>query len=71
MIWNAETFKEKAMRNVSTTCRTMKLAVCSMILAFATGCLPDNFWSDTLGEVVNDLVISTVKTALSGTGLDL
>ncbi len=62
------------MRKASTMCKTMKLAVCGMILGFATGCLPDNFWSKTLGDVVNDLVVSNVKTAvetaLSEAGLE-
>ena len=59
------------MRKTSTMCRTMKLAVCGMILGFATGCLPDNFWSETLGDVVNSLVVSGVETALSEVGLEL
>jgi hypothetical protein len=49
----------------------MKVAVCGLILGFATGCLPDNFWTDKLGEIVNSLIITAANTALAGTGLGL
>ncbi len=56
------------MQRASTMCRTMQLVVCGLLLGFTTGCLPDNFWTDKLGEIVNGVIISVVDTALAGAG---
>lgn len=52
--------------------RSLKIAAVSLTgvawLGFG-GCLPENFWADKWGEIVNGIIISGVNILLDGTGL--
>lgn len=55
--------------------RRVKLLALSLLstgtLGLGGGCLPDNFWSDKAGEIVNGIIIGVVDLALTPTGIDL
>lgn len=64
--------KEKTMRRRSSISRVMTLAcTCGFLWGFGGGCLPDNLFVNTAGEIVKGLIISGVNTALSDAGLEI
>ena len=46
-------------------------ATCGLLWQFGGGCLPDNFFADKLGEIVNGVIIFGVNSALAGTGVTI
>jgi hypothetical protein len=40
-------------------------------LGIGGGCLPDNFWADKAGEIVNGLIIGALNLGLSATGIQI
>ncbi|MBN1489386.1 MAG: hypothetical protein JXA69_05660 [Phycisphaerae bacterium] len=50
------------MKRVSKTLGWATLAGC---LILSSGCLPDNFWSDKAGEIVNRGIFGAINAVLS------
>jgi hypothetical protein len=40
-----------------------------MFLGLGNSCLPDDFWANKLGEIVNGIIIGIVSLSLDGAGI--
>jgi len=49
------------MKRVSRTFGWVALAACAIL---SSGCLPDNFWSDKAGEIVNRGIFGVINAVL-------
>jgi len=48
------------------------LAGCPMVFVFSgANCIPDNLFAETAGQIINGLIITTVNTALTNTGVTI
>ncbi len=59
------------MRKASTLWMKAVAGMCGLVLGAGGGCLPDNLFVDTAGEIVESLIISGATRALSGAGLQI
>jgi hypothetical protein len=62
-----------AYRKESTVNRIGKaaLVIAGILTIGAGGCLPDNFWADKWGEIVNGLIVGAINLAIEGTGIQI
>ncbi len=59
------------MRRASTSWKKAAVGICGLVLGFGGGCLPDNLFANTAGEIVNGLSLFGVNTVLSGAGMQV
>ena len=53
------------MRRFKQAWTKLMLIGSSAILLYGGSCLPDNFWSDKAGEIVNGGIIAAINAALN------
>ena len=51
--------------------KAMAVLIGALALTGSSGCLPDNFWADKAGEIVNGLIIGVLNLLLSSTGIQI
>ena len=51
--------------------RLVLVASGSMVMGLGSGCVPDNFFVDKSGEIVNGFIIGGINLALAATGLGI
>ena len=59
------------MRIVLTSWKKAVVGISGLVLGLGGGCLPDNLFANTAGEIVNGLILFGINAALSGAGVQL
>lgn len=59
------------MRRASTLWKKAAVGICGLVLGFGGGCLPDNLFAETAGQIVNGLIVSGINQALAGADLEV
>lgn len=63
--------RENMMRRASRLWKKAVAGICGLVLGSSAGCLPDNFFADKAGEIVNGLITSGINIALADTDLEI
>ncbi len=59
------------MQRTSKLWKKAVVGICGLVLGSSFGCLPNNFWAEKAGEIVNGLIISGINTALVDSGFEI
>ncbi len=59
------------MQRASTLSKKAVAGICGLVLGSTAGCLPENFFSEKAGEIVNGLLISGINTALADSDFEI
>ncbi|MFQ5590582.1 MAG: hypothetical protein ACE5HE_05420 [Phycisphaerae bacterium] len=63
--------RKQMMPEISTWWRKVLTFSCGLVFASAGGCLPENFFAEKAGEIVNGLIVSGINMALADSGLQI
>ena len=60
------------MRKLAMICKTMTLVGTGGVIFGVTGsCLPENFFADATGDLLNGLIVARVNLVLAGVGIQV